>query len=296
MATPTIETVHSAVSARGSLGRVLAALACPDCRAPLELVPEGLQCVACKRAYAIVDGIPDLRPPDARALSEADWSVHWSDARQRSLVQRFFSFWRKAVFARGVAYFTSRWFATEGVFVEAGSGTSETSIRIDKHGRTLVAVDVVLPVLRTCPPVIDVRICGDIFRLPLLDNSVDGIWNVGVMEHFTRPEIDAILRECHRVLRPGAPLILLWPAIDSIPQKMLAAVELVANLKPRSQRFRFHPAEISRLRSNGQARAILADNGFGTRSIDFGLRTLMAFKTVVGYKREAAPQQRSGSA
>jgi SAM-dependent methyltransferase len=250
----------------------------------------------CERTFPIVNGIPDLRPPAAQALGEADWAVHWSDERQRSPVQRFFSFWRKAVFARGVAYFINRWFAPEGVFVEAGSGTSETSIRIDRLGRTLVALDVVLPVLRSCPPVIDVRICGDIFRLPLLDNSVDGIWNVGVMEHFTRSEIDAILSECHRVLRPGAPLILLWPAIDSIPQKMLAAVELIVNLKPRPQRFRFHPAEISRLRSNGQARTILADNGFGTSSIDFGLRTLMAFKTVIGYKRGAAMQQRSGSA
>src|SRR5205823_4994282 len=149
--------------------------------------------------------------------------------------------------ARTVAYFVERYFSTRGVFVEAGSGTSETSIRVDKRGgdRTLVALDLIVPVLEQCDPVMDVRVAGDIFRLPFADDSVDGIWNVGVMEHFTHDQIDAILRELHRVLRPGGRVILLWPGSDSIPQKMLEAVAWVVNLRPRPKTFRFHPPEIS---------------------------------------------------
>jgi SAM-dependent methyltransferase len=239
----------------------------------------------------VVEGAADLRPPGAETKPEfEDWTRHWSHDAQRSLPQRFFSFYRKAVFARTVAWFIERYFPAAGVFVEAGSGTAETSMRISKHGgrRVLVAVDLVLPVVARCHPVMDVRLAADIFRLPFGDASVDGIWNVGVMEHFTHDLIDRILREFTRVLRPGAPVLLLWPATDSLPQKALRLVERVVNLRPRARRFQFHPDEISQLRSSEEGRQVLRRNGLEPVHVDPGLRSLMAFKTVVGRKPATA--------
>ncbi len=67
----------------------------------------------------------------------------------------------------------------------------------------------------------DVRLGGDIFCLPFQRNSVDGVWNVGVMEHFTHDQIDQIMREFHRVLKPKGQFVIttpnyrsLWPAIE----------------------------------------------------------------------------------
>ena len=218
--------------------------------------------------------------------SQEAWSDHWSDDHQRSIAQRFFSFYRKAVFARTVRYFTGRYFPTKGLFLEAGSGTSETSLRIDKaaNGRKLIAVDIVPNVLQGCHPVMDWRVCGDIFQLPFRDNSIDGVWNVGVMEHFTHGQIDAIMRELHRVLKPNRRIILLWPGTDSIPQKMLRLLEKIINRKNKGNNFRFHPPEISQLKSSTEGRLILNRNGFECLEIDYGFRSLMAFKTVVGVK------------
>ena len=262
-------------------------LACPACRAPLAPGDGNLACTRCGAAYPVVEGAADLRPTTAESRPEFhDWTRHWSGDNQQSVAQRFFSFYRKAVFARTVAYFIGRYFPPAGVFVEAGSGTAETSMRIDKANgrRVLVAVDLVLPVVARCHPVMDVRIAGDIFRLPFADASLDGIWNVGVMEHFTHDLIDRILVEFRRVLRPGAPLLLLWPATDSLPQKALRLVEKVVNLRPRGERFQFHPDEISQLRSSAEGREVLRRNGLEPLQVDPGLRSLMAFKTVVGRK------------
>jgi ubiquinone/menaquinone biosynthesis C-methylase UbiE len=191
-----------------------------------------------------------------------------------------------------VRYFLDRYFPSKGIIVEAGSGTSESSMRVSKFGgsRLLVAVDIVLPVLHRCHPIMDVRLGGDIFCLPFQKNSVDGIWNVGVMEHFTHDQIDQIMREFHRVLRPGARIVLLWPATDSIPQKILRMIEMFINFRRRmkgiQERFQFHPDEISKLRSMQESREILTRSGFQPLHIDYGLRSLMAFKTLIGEKNQ----------
>jgi len=214
------------------------------------------------------------------------WTEHWSNSNQASLAQRFFSFYRKAVFARTVAYFFNRHFPARGLFVEAGSGTSETSARIDKRrgARRLLALDIIAPVLAQGDRCMDGRVCGDIFGLPFGGEAVDGLWNVGVMEHFTQDQIDRILQEFHRVLKPGSRLILLWPGVDSVPQRMLRVLEFFINLRPREHRFRFHPAEISQLRSAKQAGEILRRNGFRLLEVEAGPRSLLAFKTVVGVR------------
>ena len=272
-----------APAARGILDR----LACPLCRKPVAESGAGLACTGCGTAFPIVEGIPDLRPEDARNKPEfSDWTRHWGHANQELFSQKFFSVYRKQVFARTVAWFIDRFFPAEGVFVEGGSGTAETSMRIAKHGgkRVLVAADIIVPVLQQCHPVMDVKVGADNFRLPFRDGGIDGLWNVGVMEHFTHDLIDAMMREFLRVLAPGAPILLLWPATDSLPQKGLRLVEKVINLRQQGERFQFHPDEISKLRSSQEGRDVLSRNGFEPVFVDAGLRSLMAFKTVVGRK------------
>lgn len=167
--------------------RFLERLACPTCGAPLQNNGASLRCESCGDSFPVRGSVLDLRP-SGRTSVQGDqdaWSDHWSAETQASFVQRFFSWCRKTVFARTVAGFVGPYFLAQGVFVEAGSGTSETSIRVN-------------------------------------------------------------------------------------------------NLRPRQRPFRFHSAEISRLRSSQQGRDVLARNGFETVTVDPGPRSLMAFKTVVG--------------
>ncbi|MEQ1765618.1 MAG: class I SAM-dependent methyltransferase [Pyrinomonadaceae bacterium] len=226
----------------------------------------------------------DVDGSDARDA----WSAHWSAGKQQTLSQRFFSFYRKAVFARTVKYFFDKYFPEKGIFVEAGSGTAETSMRIDKRGgsRKLVAADIVQPVLKQCHPVMDERVCSDIFSLPFADNSIDGIWNVGVMEHFTQEEIDMIMREFYRVIKPGHRIILLIPGADSPPQKILRVMEKIINARNKGKEFRFHPPEISQMRSKRAGGEMLQRNGFQFVHYDYGFRSLLAFKTLVAVKTQ----------
>lgn len=267
--------------------QIMERLACPICSGHLSNCEKGLSCDVCARIYPVKDGVMDLRPPKANKKLEAhDWSEHWDGSKQETLAQRFFSMYRKAVFARTVRYFTSRYFPSSGVLVEAGCGTAETSMLIDKRdgNRTLVAMDLIPQVLTQSHPIMDIHVSGDIFQMPFQEGSVGGIWNVGVMEHFTHPQIDAILTDFHRVLQPGGRVILLWPAIFSVPQRILRVLEWFVHRTSSDKTFRFHPPEISQVRSIRHGREILERNGFKTVTIDPGLYSLMAFETLVGEK------------
>ncbi|OHA41238.1 MAG: hypothetical protein A3G59_02860 [Candidatus Taylorbacteria bacterium RIFCSPLOWO2_12_FULL_47_20] len=263
-------------------------LICPKCQRNLQPQKNALTCRLCNHRFETKNGVLDLRPQSYDKKSETDWLRHWSGDSQQSFSQRFFSFYRKAVFARTVSYYFERFFPKRGVFVEAGSGTSESSERIDKKNgdRTLIAADIVLPILDHCHPIMDIKICCDIFRLPFADNSLNGIWNLGVMEHFIDSQIDAILREFRRVLAPGARVILFWPGTNSLPQKILRLLEKLINFRGKNRDFKFHPDEISQLKSAKQGYDILRRNGFEPKFVDYGFRSLMAFRTLVGEKKE----------
>jgi ubiquinone/menaquinone biosynthesis C-methylase UbiE len=272
------------------VGLIQDTLACPHCLSNLTWFENGFSCDGCAREYPVINGIPDLRfARDEMKNDSVDWAQHWAQGNQDSLAQKFFSFYRKAVFSRTVGYFINRYFPVEGLLVEAGAGTSETSIRIRKSngGRVLVALDLVIPVLEMNHSIMDIKMAGDIFHLPFQEGSIDGLWNVGVMEHFPHSEIDQIMREFRRVLKPGAPILLLWPGKSSLPQKVLRKVEKVVNFrKPAgTDEFRFHPPEISQLSSPREGQDVLERNGFSPIEIDPGFKSLMAFITVVGEKQ-----------
>lgn len=49
---------------------------------------------------------------------------------------------------------------------------------------------------------------ADIFALPYSDGEFDGVYNLGVVEHFPRHDIVRMLREFRRILRPGGKIVI----------------------------------------------------------------------------------------
>jgi len=212
------------------------------------------------------------------------WDRHWEElGKEESLFGKICSLHRDLIISKAVKHFTKKYFPEKGIFIEMGSGTSGASSRIKNKG-TLIAFDISHNILLEAKKskTMNAFIQGDILKIPLKDNSVDGIWNLGVMEHFTLEEIDNILKEFHRVLKKGRYVILFWPPAYGSSQIILGTIEKILKLFGKNRQF--FPDEISRLRNKKIAHQIMRKNRFKDIKTHFTHKDLYTHIIVVGKK------------
>lgn len=110
---------------------------------------------------------------------------------------------------------------------------------------------------------------GNILDLPFPDETFDGIYNLGVMEHFTESEITRILNEFRRVLKPNGKIVLFWPHARATSVLVLSLCHQFLRSAMKSDR-QLHPKEISHMKSHRHAKEILAGAGFEVCDYRFG--------------------------
>lgn len=139
-----------------------------------------------------------------------NWKEYWN--KNISSYGSVAKFYRRNLFALEGKIYSEKFFPEKGVFIECGSGTSECSIKIAKKRRHGIAFDLCREPLKNIhAPIIENGVQGTIYKLPFKDNTIDGIWNFGVMEHFKEDDLNFILREFNRILKSGGRIILFWP-------------------------------------------------------------------------------------
>jgi len=219
--------------------------------------------------------------------SEHDvWESHWdSRGAASSFFGRTASLVRRQILSRALRHYAETYFPAEGVFLECGCGTGQSSSRIPRRRRTLVALDFSTAALREARKVSAFGgfLQGDIRRLPFSADSVAGIWNLGVMEHFDAETTRRILEEFRRVLKPGAVAILFWPPEYGSSRWVLAPIEWIRSERA-GRPVRFFPDEVNRLRSKRQARAVLREAALEPVAVDFTPRDGFIHMVVVARK------------
>jgi SAM-dependent methyltransferase len=215
------------------------------------------------------------------------WSAHWSRldnvAHARSSVLSF----GRSIIARSVAALTERHFGPRGVYLHAGSGTAESDVRIPQHERRFIAFDFVFEAAATARrqrPTYR-AVVGDLRHLPFRDGSVDGIWNVGVQEHFTPAENRVIFAEFLRVLKPGGKALVFWPGRYTPYMILKTLAEHAVRLwKPD---FSFFPDEVNNARSGAHVRRELEQASFRVVDVALSWRDLFVFYGAVAEKPRA---------
>lgn len=228
---------------------------------------------------------------ESRANTAHEWDHYWDDQRPRgahwthSVYDRVARFYRLRVIQPSFLRILKSHFRSGARVLHAGCGGGEVDAAVVHH-IDVTAMDFSFAALQRYASVngdATRRLLGDVRAIPASSNAFEGVYNLGVMEHFSDREIEEILVEFHRVLKPGGRLVLFWPPQYGLSVIALKGIHLVLRHGLR-RRDRLHPDEPNLLRSRQAATRLFAAHGFTDIQVSFGARDLWTYCVIAGSK------------
>ena len=169
-----------------------------------------LSCPRCRESYAIVEGIPDMRPPknkEALAFKGPMKSAYQSEAVAQSYnLQRFSGlkgrmtdYLEKKAFRKALAHCPK-----EGLFLDVPCGTGRFTRVLAREGYNVIGADISLAMLRQAHlGSTDMGyvgfICCDAEHLPFKDKVISSISSIRFLNHLNESARCDVLKEFERV-------------------------------------------------------------------------------------------------
>lgn len=215
------------------------------------------------------------------------WDDYWKDQEGTAarLYSRVAAFYREMIIKPSLNHFVKKHLAARSQVLHAGCGSGQVDTDIC-HKMSVTALDIsrnALDVYRKTTNGCCQIVRGDVCRLPFKNEALHGIYNLGVMEHFTEDEIARILSEFNRVLKPNGKLIIFWPPEFGLTVFVLKIVHRILNSISGSP-VRLHPDEFTRLKSRKHAETIFKKGEFCIEEYYFGVRDLFTQAVIVARK------------
>jgi ubiquinone/menaquinone biosynthesis C-methylase UbiE len=224
---------------------------------------------------------------DKEKLIEQDWDVYWAekDKTGNAVYDFFAGVYRRVIVKNILNHFIKKHFANGIKALHAGCGSGQVDVDISKH-IDITALDISKNALKIYKKVHGENsktFQGNIFNLPFPDNSFDGVYNLGVLEHFTQDEIHNILIEMKRVLKPNGKVLVLWPPVFGFTVFVLDSAHFILN-KIFRMKIKLHPDEITRLKSKAHGIETFQRAGFKMLEYYFGPRDIFTQAVFVAQK------------
>lgn len=208
----------------------------------------------------------DHAPPAAATPPKHEgWDAYWAtDARgSHRLYALLASIYRRIFICTRLAWWLKRAFPKDARLLHAGCGSGEVDALVGQHFR-ITGLDIspgALERYRRSNPHAAGTIHADLMNLRDVPGGYDGVYSLGVLEHFTPEEIRVILDNMRLVLRPGGKMIAFWPLASAPSVKVLGLWHRLLNQRG-DRAVQLHPAEITLIRSRAQVEEIIRSAGW----------------------------------
>lgn len=224
----------------------------------------------------------------AKALQEEkEWDKYWAKRKTKSqAIYRFIAyFYRRLIIKRAVNLFIQKEFKKGIKLLHAGCGTGQVDSDILDNYK-ITALDIsgeALKLYKTYNGDRAKLLQASIFDIPVGKSTFDGIYNLGVHEHFTEEENLKIFKEFGRILKPEGKIVLFWPPKYGISVFALNMIHFVLN-DVLNKKVKLHPDEISLINSKKDVEILLKKAGFRLTNFYFGPVDLFTQCVVVAKK------------
>lgn len=218
----------------------------------------------------------------------ADWNLYWKKGKKNKikfLYDLIAYFYRAIIIKPALNFFIRKTFKNKSKLLHAGCGSGQVDIDVTKNN-SVTALDISIEALRLYKAHHSSHvelIHGNIFSIPGKKNSYDGIFNLGVMEHFFESEIIDILIEFNRVLKKNGKIILFWPPKYGLSVRFLSLFSRVFK-KITKKEIILHPNEYTLVENKDQVEGILKKGGFKIDEYYFGIRDFYTHQIIVASK------------
>jgi len=212
-----------------------------------------------------------------------EWDEYWAKApaAHNQIYDRVAVFYRRHIIRPFLKRYVSGHLQGKAHVLHAGCGGGQVEEGIIDSG-SVVGMDIspnALRLYRRNHPLSDL-VLGDITSMGFRNKSLDAIYNLGVMEHFSEDEIHCILREFCRILKDDGVIVLFWPPRYGATVLFLGGVHFLFNTVL-GKDIHLHPPEPSLIRSRRHLEELLQGTGFKLVSYHFGIRDLFTYAVVV---------------
>lgn len=222
--------------------------------------------------------------------SPVSWDKYWvgkDGANVSVLYDKIAVFYRNRIIKPALNRCMKRFIPTGSSLLHAGCGSGAVDGDLIKT-YNITACDfsnIALETYRKIHGDTAVVVNADLAATGFPDAQYDGIYNLGVMEHFSDQEIDTVLKEFHRILKPGGRIVLFWPPEFGLSVMFLKVVHYVLN-DLLGRNIQLHPAEPSRVISREWAKELISKHGFSFDAFIFGPRDAFTYSVIVAHRTE----------
>ncbi len=231
---------------------------------------------------------------DAELRDPQNWDTYWDKKNDQggAVYGLIASAYRRTFIRRNLNRAIQRTFAPGSSLLHAGCGSGQVDVDLQRTMR-ITALDIsaaALSLYARHNPLAALVQHGSILDMPFPAATFDGVYNLGVMEHFTPEAIATILSESHRVLRPQGKLVLFWPHSRATSVAVLRGVHAVRR-RLGENKSPLHPPEISLLRGRHQAEELLARANFTLINYRFDVQDLFIQAVIIAEKQDGKSTQ-----
>lgn len=215
------------------------------------------------------------------------WDDYWKQSSHEGkwLYDKIAEFYRRYLIRPAVNKFITNNFGQNARVLHAGCGSGAVDVDVYRYLK-ITALDIStsgLASYRAIHPEGAILLQGSITEIPVADESYDGVFNLGVMEHFSMSQLRIILKEFHRILKPEAKIVLFWPPEYGLSVMVLKVVHWIIKNVFKSD-LELHPPEISRIRSRKETTDWINEAGFEMTDYYFGFKDMFTHRIVVAKK------------